>query len=578
MSLPRFYSAGLVASAALVHVLIAFPANANDTIVVSEGRFGSDPELRLIVVSMDVAIVNAQWPGQKLGVQIDTYHQFLQPVPTVVGGVGYAVVDGSGNEALLYFTDLPLIHVTTPHTIVDEPRVPAKFRMAFGSGITDEVDMGIEYRGGFSQSYPKKSYRIEFWTDSTGATTRDMQLLGMRIDDDWNLQAMYVEPLRIRSNLGHALWVDMHTPYYAFQEPDAMHSIRTRYAELFVNGSYRGLYTVGERIDRKQLQLKSYNGNIRGELFKGSEWGVTEFGTMPPPYDNLEPLWAGFELEYPREVIEWGNLHAFIEFVVGSEYNTFNEQFPERFNMSNAVDHFIFLNLLRAMDNTGKNTFLGRYTANGPYFHVPWDLDATFGLFWDGSLDPHTWLIISNGMYDRLMQDCAPNGFTDRVQTRWNQLRSGLCTVPSLMARFQSMHDQLAASGVYQREEMAWQDYTYDPGHLAYIETWLHQRTAYLDAAFSSICLGTGGEVSAAEAQDIRLYPNPATDNITLDLAPEMLPCRVVISDALGRRVQEILVNSENSFIALANLKAGAYHVRVLKDGMPPLHRALVVR
>ena len=46
-----------------------------------------------------------------------------------------------------------------------------------------------------------------------------------------------------------------------------------KYAEVFINNNYRGVYCVTELIDRKQLQLKKFelnNGNfrIRGELYK----------------------------------------------------------------------------------------------------------------------------------------------------------------------------------------------------------------------------------------------------------------------------------------------------------------------
>lgn len=135
-----------------------------------------------------------------------------------------------------------------------------------------EFHIGIQYRGGWSQSLPKKSMEIEFWTDSTGTETVDHSLLGMRSDDDWNLQAMYNEPLRIRSKTSNDLWRMINTLHYQNQEPKAINGIRMKYVELFVNNEYRGLYCLGEKVDRKQLKLKKYNGNIRGELYKGVSW------------------------------------------------------------------------------------------------------------------------------------------------------------------------------------------------------------------------------------------------------------------------------------------------------------------
>src|SRR5690606_4420664 len=97
---------------------------------------------------------------------------------------------------------------------------------------------------------------IEFREDTNYEVTKDVSLLGMRSDDDWNLEAFAIEPLRLRSVVGFDLWRDIHQPYYAFLEPTAQSSVRHVYAELFVDGGYRGLYGVGERVDRKQLQVK----------------------------------------------------------------------------------------------------------------------------------------------------------------------------------------------------------------------------------------------------------------------------------------------------------------------------------
>ena len=114
---------------------------------------------------------------------------------------------------------------------------------------------------------------IEFWTDNIGNETQNHALLGMTNDDDWNLQAMYNEPLRIRSKTNNDLWRMINSLHYQNQEPEAINGVRIKYVELFINNEYRGLYCLGEKVNRKQLKLKKHNGNIRGELYKGISWG-----------------------------------------------------------------------------------------------------------------------------------------------------------------------------------------------------------------------------------------------------------------------------------------------------------------
>ena len=109
--------------------------------------------------------------------------------------------------------------------------------------------------------------------DTNIQITRDVSLLGMRDDDDWNLQAMFNEPLRIRNRSCFEIWDNIYTLPYKEEEPDAVAGIKMKYSDLFLNNEYLGIFAVGERIDRKQLKLKKYkDGSIRGELYKGAYW------------------------------------------------------------------------------------------------------------------------------------------------------------------------------------------------------------------------------------------------------------------------------------------------------------------
>ena len=80
----------------------------------------------------------------------------------VAEGQAYPVLDTSGISFVLYFTSLPLISILTVAPIVDEPRVPGHVVLAYSSGQLTNADPGIEVRGGLSQTWSKKSCRLEF--------------------------------------------------------------------------------------------------------------------------------------------------------------------------------------------------------------------------------------------------------------------------------------------------------------------------------------------------------------------------------------------------------------------------------
>lgn len=160
----------------------------------------------------------------------------------------------------LFFTNLPIGEIVINTPIVDEPRRPGVFYYSEPINIQDTTFLGVEYRGATSQRYPKKNLRVEFLADTVdfeNAESVDKSFCGLRNDDDWNFQAMYIEPLRIRSKISFDLWRDIQRPmHYSADEPKAKNYVGMEYFELFINGQYWGLYAFGEKIDRKQLKLK----------------------------------------------------------------------------------------------------------------------------------------------------------------------------------------------------------------------------------------------------------------------------------------------------------------------------------
>ena len=106
---------------------------------------------------------------------------------------------------------------------------------------------------------------MEFWNDTLGAVTSDVSFGELRTDDDWILDALYNEPLRLRSYVANKLWLSIHqNPYYIDERPNAKSAADVMYVEVFLNGNYNGIYNLSEQVDKKQLKLKSYKEIIRG--------------------------------------------------------------------------------------------------------------------------------------------------------------------------------------------------------------------------------------------------------------------------------------------------------------------------
>lgn len=542
---------------ALLVFVFLLPVSASDTLSVQNHMYQIDHSKKVIVIIEHTSILNQQVTNGITGILLDRYYEFDAPAGQAETGIPYVVMDPEGSVYMLFFSRIPLVTINTPHKIEDEPRVYTEFELIEPDGTTTSSIVGAEIRGGLSQSFPKQSMRLEFWKDSEGRITKNVSLLGMRDDDDWNLQAMYNEPLRFRSKTSNMLWKLMHTLYYSDREPGGVNGIEMEYVELFVNGEYRGIYALGERIDRKQLQLKEYTGNWRGELYKGVNWGVPTFHELPD-YNNDEPYWDGFELQYPDEPVDWTNLYGFVDFIINEEDYYFYSDLRHVFEPNNAVDYFIFLNLLRAVDNTGKNAYIARYDYDEPYYYVPWDLDGVFGNMYLGERDPKTEGLLSNGLYDRLYKDCQASGFRNMLRTRWNSLRQNIITRENIMALFLENYHYLESNGAYMREELAWDKYSFNIEDLAYMENWLQARLTNLDEEFNTPC--QPHSISEPTDDRIILFPNPVSGPLNINISGGLLPFEFIIYNNTGQTVTTGTVREKSTSIQLP-LQAGMYFI-----------------
>ena len=485
-----------------------------------------------------------------------------------------------GEEYTCYRSEMPLITITTDGPIVNSPAVHGIISVADADGNVIEMHAGFKIRGTSSQLYDKKSYRVELWADETGTLMADTTFLGLRSDDDWNLEAMWAQPLRLRDKVANELWMEMYQLPYAESEPEAKPGIRMVYADLFVNEEYMGVYALTERMDRKQLGLRKYNGDVRGVLYKGNGPGAPTFDTLPN-YDNTSDTWDNYEWVYPNEsdtAINWNHLYSFTNFVMNASDNVFYSQYAAQFDKDNAIDYYLFINSLMAMDNMGRNIFLARYKKSSTYMYLPWDLDAIWGLDTDGNKTYNAAGLKSNGFFDRLTQDCNDYGFVATAMTRYNALRNDILTTDHIMKLVQEQYDELVENGAYEREHEAWPEFTVDESQLDYMRYWLDDRFAYLDREINAGC-GTWGieapEPVEGPARSVEVFPNPAKDRINIRFA-EAGEASIRLYDMTGRLVYSNASNTQAFVISTQGLSQGVYTLVVNVDGKQLVDRVVV--
>lgn len=405
----------------------------------------------------------------------------------------YPVKARSGNgeeDYLLYFTSLPLVHIHTRTDIVDEPKVLSWLELAYlaENGAYSEIQLhegyaGVEIRGRTSAVHEKKSYGLELW-ENEDAKDRSAPLLGMRDGEDWILDAMYVDPLRMRNKISFGIWEKLWASKHDLPFLTTNPGVLGEYVELFINERYMGLYCLTERLDEKLIRLDGAPGEAGAALYKAIDWngGATAFSTY-----NSEPgasmIWEGWEQIYPDQVPFWEPLAELRKSVVFDSDSVFGDRIGTLLNLEVAADYYLFTNLILAHDNIVKNYFLARYAGESRFLLLPWDLEGSWGIMWDGDPSSSNGLL-RNRLYDRL-KELDAGGFNDLLEDAWEDYRASIFHRDSLAAPFVAMEESLWASGAIERENRRW------PGvdislaqELEYVMQWTSLRLEYLDQIF----------------------------------------------------------------------------------------------
>ncbi|MBP2830752.1 CotH kinase family protein [Aquimarina sp. U1-2] len=455
------------------------------TIQPDKASFGIDKKHKIIVWNYKIA---DSLSSSKSTVQIKFRNDFTCAIPanTLSYSRSYELIHEQDTYKL-YITALPLIKITTTLPVVDDPKVPSRFTFSHHNDMKEAV-AGIEFRGNISLKFPKKSYDLEFWENDTDDTSIDVQFGHLRSDDDWILDGLYNEPLRLRSYFCNTLWLSIHKPHYINNAKEAKSGIDGLFAEVFLDSQYIGLHTLTEQVDRKLLQLKKIaSGKVHGELFKaGSHNGAPSY-TVAPKYKNIFPHWAGYEMEYPvvNYKSHWQNIYRFTKFVLNAKPSTFKKKVSKKFNLDNAIDYFLFINLVRATDNLGKNFYVARFDKNTPYFNVPWDLDGVLGTIQDGKRIATTNDILSNGLFDRLLED-NPDNYRQRLKKRWFTLRRNEFSNQALLDKLLTSYAYFEKNKVYEREMIVWPLQKPIEDHKTYMVSWISDRVQFLDGYFQA--------------------------------------------------------------------------------------------
>ena len=472
----------------------------NDTYMacIPEDAFGKDYEA---IILLDIA---SDWSDLSIdGTQIAYSYTFKQ----VEGNKLYSIHARKGNKEIntkITFTFLPLL-VLQGSFGYDY----AQGSMSLYSSDATEPTISLikaKWRGGSTNTADKHKRNYKIKSINFKGKSQDISLLGMREDNNWIMDAGQIDLFRLRNRIATEIWNDFATkPYYASKEPKVKSGVAGKVVEVILNNEYRGIYSLTEAMDRKELKLKKYddkNQEFHGQLWKVSSWDKATFWDIDKDYDNTQETWHAFETKYPDiedvSPTDYSPLYEAIDFVVNSNDETFKKEVGDYFDIPVLIDYQLFLETLKPVDNNGKNIYWGIYdVAKSKKLTLAiWDLDASVGQDWHCSTPlhpdyvlPNTDLRVKDGfnLYHRLSSLNVDN-YNEKVANRYHELRKTYFSEENLISKYQGYYDMLVKSGAASREETKWSEDSDIGGYplnfkseIEYIKNWIINRLNYLD-------------------------------------------------------------------------------------------------
>ena len=322
-------------------------------------------------------------------------------------------------------------------------------------------------RGGSIANLDKKSFAVKLIDD--GGEDKDVAVFGIREENSWILDAMGYDMMRMRNRVCFDLWNEMSgTPYVT--DYDNRNGTKGEFVEVFINGSYNGLYCMTDKIDRKLLDLKKYKkkgSEYHGLIYQGKE--KKSSGSHLDQYDDTEPTnsktWNDWELEYPDDYPSakaWQPLKDLIDNLCSKDVSddVFQQNYNDYFYTSNLVDYMVMTMALNVVDNLYKNTFLSvpEIVDGHRYLLTPWDMDGSLGRLQKGVLnDVFSVVTRYNEIppYDRLYKDNM-DGFVDEVKKKWLELQTTTFSIKHVHDVLDAYGTMFVSSGAWQREYNKW--------------------------------------------------------------------------------------------------------------------------
>ncbi len=446
---------------------------------------------------------------------------------------------------------LPIVKLTTVNSAINnDVKVPVVMEIIDNvlGQLNSTADTLYSYEGtimtewqGFTgPGYPKKNYDFDL-VDANGNKI-DTSLLGMPAENDWIFKAEYLD---------NSLLVN--TVTYEFARRMGRYAPRTRLCEIFLDGTYIGVYTLTEKVKRDNNRVdiaKLTSADTTGSALTGGyiiEMNINgdpaAWNSVYPPINSAtSPHAVEFKYVYPKADSILPVQANYIKIYVDSFENALNGinytndslGYRKWIDVGTFIDFLIVNEFSMNYDSYGRSTYMykekdtdGNKLCIGP----PWDYDRAM------ADDPNSGWVWENThpgwpfpfWWSKLYSDSV---YRHELACRWFSLRENVLKTPRFMAFIDSVSAPLF-QGPADRNFAIWQTLGAST-YLAQVQnmkvflykrlTWIDNELAPFGAVLpdlvipsdTAVCIGITYTAPYNPSYSYNWIPGPETAAITL--------------------------------------------------------------
>ena len=347
----------------------------------------------------------------------------------------------------------------------------------------------LEVQGASSAFHPKKNWTFALFNKKDYSDEFKLRIGNLAPHSEFVFKSNWIDATHCRNILSNKIWEDIvqSRKYFPKRENEVAYlasntNVDQRFdsgalchvdgmpAKLFVNGNFYGIgmFNIGKK--RENYDLKSSNQNHIQFVAKTH---ANFYSYIPEQWEVRNPKTP--DANFLTKINAWFASNA----LAGQ---TFKDNFETNHVLKNAIDFFLLAEFIQSPDMYTKNLILTSWDGVKFYF-LPYDMDTTFGLQWDGaSYTGHTTSIRSANFWQKFYST-----YTVEIKARYKELRdNGVFTLENVYRHADKMNKTFGVDN-FKEEFEKWS--TVPSNSTIYtsynqIYQWVKDRLIWLDSQY----------------------------------------------------------------------------------------------